>query len=50
MGTFFDPIDNILAAAGPKEAHADAEERLVNSEMAADGAAVEHIEEETAEG
>ena len=42
---FADPVDNILAATRPKEAHPDAEQGFVNAEMATDGAAMEDIED-----
>jgi hypothetical protein len=50
MSTFFDPINNILATAWPEEAHSNTEQSLVNAEVAADRAAVEHVEDKTAQG
>jgi hypothetical protein len=50
MGTFFDPIDNVLATAGPKEAHANTEECFVDPKVTANRAAVEDIEDETTQG
>ena len=39
------PVDGILAATGPKEAHADAEQCFVDAEMAANWTAMEDIED-----
>jgi hypothetical protein len=50
MGTTLDPGNNVEAAAGPEEAHTDAEERFVDTEVAANGTTVEDIEEGAAEG
>jgi hypothetical protein len=41
VGTFLDPIDNVLATARPEEAHPNSEECFVDAEVATDGAAVE---------
>lgn len=49
MGAFLDPIDNILAASRPKEAHADTEQRFVDAKVATNRAAVKHVENQTAE-
>lgn len=49
MGAFLYPIDSVLAAARPEEPHADAKQRFVHPEVAADGAAMEDIENEPAE-
>jgi hypothetical protein len=50
MGAFLDPVDNILATAGPKEAHADAKKGFVDAEMTTDRAAVKNIEDEATQG
>jgi hypothetical protein len=50
MSTFFDPINNILATAWPEEAHPNTEQSLANAEVAADRAAVEHVEDKAAQG
>ena len=50
MCAFFDPINHVLTATRPEEAHANTEKSFVNSEVAADGAAVKDIENETAQG
>jgi hypothetical protein len=50
VGTFFDPINNVLAAAGPKEAHANTKECFVDSEMATNRAAVEDVKDKPTQG
>ena len=50
MSTFLDPVDDVLAATRPEEAHSDTEQSFVDSEMTADGAAMKNIEDETAQG
>ena len=45
---FFYPVDGVLAASRPKEAHPDTEQRFVGTEMAANGAAVEYVEDKSA--
>jgi hypothetical protein len=47
--TFFDPFDNIETAAWPEEAHADSEECLVSTKVAANGTAKENIKNKAAE-
>jgi hypothetical protein len=49
MGAFLDPVDNILAATGPKEAHTNAEQSFVCTEMTTNRAAMKHIEDKTAQ-
>ena len=49
MGALFNPVDNILAAARPEEAHANPEERFVDAEVTADRAAMEDVEDEAAQ-
>jgi hypothetical protein len=49
MSAFLDPVDNILAATGPKEAHANAEQGFAHAKMTTDRAAMEHVEDETAQ-
>jgi hypothetical protein len=50
MGALLDPVDNVLAATGPKETHANTEESFVNTEMTTDRAAMKNVEDETAQG
>ena len=50
VGAFFDPVDYVLTAAGPKEAHANTEECFVNSEVATNGAAMEDVEDKATQG
>jgi hypothetical protein len=50
VGALFDPVNNILGARRPKETHANAEECFANAEMTTNGAAVEDVEDKTAQG
>ncbi len=50
MSAFLDPVDNILTTAGPKEAHANAEQGFAHAKMTTDRAAMEDVEDETAQG
>ena len=49
MSAFLDPVDDILATAGPEETHTDAKEGFAYAEMTTDRAAMENIEDETAQ-
>jgi hypothetical protein len=50
MGAFFNPVDNILAAARPEESHANTEECFVDAEVTADRAAMEDVKDEVGQG
>jgi hypothetical protein len=50
VGTFLDPVDNVLAAARPEEAHANTKECFVDSEMAANRAAMEDVKNKATQG
>jgi hypothetical protein len=49
VGAFLDPINNILAATRPKEAHTNSEECFVDAEMTTDRAAVKDVEDKAAQ-
>jgi hypothetical protein len=50
MGTFFNPIDNILTTTGPKETHANPKKGFVDTKVTADRAAMEDVEDKAAQG
>jgi hypothetical protein len=49
VSAFLDPLGDIRTAAGPEETHANAEERFVNTKVAANGTAMEEVKEQAAE-
>jgi hypothetical protein len=49
MSAFPDPVDDILAATGPKEAHTNTEQSFVHAEMTTNRAAMKDVEDETAQ-
>jgi hypothetical protein len=49
MSAFPDPVDDILAATGPKEAHANTEQSFVHAEMTTNRAAMKDVKDKTAQ-
>ena len=50
VGAFLNPIYHILSASWPEKTHTNAEQSFIDAEVAADGTAMEDIEDEAAQG